>query len=211
MFSVVSWHDELMWTQEISSEQSKAPMDTSCGNHPLVWARKMAAASSRGQEGDEMRCLSLLISSQQDEMKCREAGEHLLSARLVRLRWEWRMEEQSKGDKTCYSLLESFSQEQHSFRLDQSQQCKNVHLNKQSENPIIKMYFSLNQEKKRIGQQNAYNTILYVSLGLRLRRLSTKGRPLIAGLTVWSLAPHDVHMLDMALTYVMSKPFVTAL
>ena len=36
---------------------------------PLVWARKMAAASSRGQEGDETKSLS-----QQDEMKCREAG-----------------------------------------------------------------------------------------------------------------------------------------
>lgn len=80
----------------------------------------MAAASSRGQEGDEMRSLSLLISSQQDEMKCREAGRHLQGAKLVRLRWEQRIEEQSKGDKMSYSPLVSYSPEPHSFRSDQS-------------------------------------------------------------------------------------------
>lgn len=74
--------------------------------------------------------------------------EHLPSAKLVRLRWERRMEEQSKADKTCYSLVVSFSPEQHSFRLDQSQQCKILRpswqVKRESKNEDVFFFYVLN-------------------------------------------------------------------
>lgn len=74
--------------------------------------------------------------------------EHLPSAKLVRLRWERRMEEQSKADKTCYSLVVSFSPEQHSFRLDQSQQCKILRpswqVKRESKNEDVFFFYLIN-------------------------------------------------------------------
>ena len=111
---------ELKWTREVSCEKSKELMDTSCGNHrppsPLpVWAHKMAAASSGGQEGDEMRSLSTFTAG---------------SARLVRLKREWRMEEQSTGNKTvCWCLFLNTTLLQ--IRSEPCQLCRDVHINKE--------------------------------------------------------------------------------
>lgn len=81
-----------------------ASLKDPCGSFlwqlPGVWAHKMAAASSRGQEGDRMRsCSPHLTSARRSEMGSRETFTESMA----------RKREEGRGEQRGGNMLESFS------------------------------------------------------------------------------------------------------